>query len=337
MKLSFIITARNDNYGGEFLERLFLFQKSLSYQIEQKQIPAELVVVEWNPPENSKHLIDCIEWTKRRKYLQIRIITVPEKYHRLFPNEKGMPLLEYPGKNVGIRRAKSANIVITNPDIVFSDKLLTRMLTEELPSDILWRTDRFDYKLYPEKMAVVPEQKILREIKKQINLCYTDEGMYPVTNYFRRKLYDLLEYWPSSFTFRGFRNVLTDPVALLYYYHKKIFLSENHIHTVAPGDFIFVRKENLEKCHGFAEIFDTYTALDLIMCYQLNKLGLKEKLLLYPHVIYHAHHSHKTASARKVFPEMQRICNEINSGFRDFRINDDSWGLAGVSLSEIKL
>jgi hypothetical protein len=87
------------------------------------QFDGEIIVVEWNPPKNPPRLVDTIRWPTWTHGI-IRLIEVPEQIHQELPNAEKMPLFEYLGKNVGIRRARGDYILATNPDIVFSRALL---------------------------------------------------------------------------------------------------------------------------------------------------------------------------------------------------------------------
>jgi hypothetical protein len=54
--LSFVIAARNDDYGGNFLHRMQVFVNVLFWLWERHNLDAELVVVEWNPPKDRPRL-----------------------------------------------------------------------------------------------------------------------------------------------------------------------------------------------------------------------------------------------------------------------------------------
>lgn len=48
-KLSFVVTARSDNHGGDFLRRMQISVDGLLAQTERHQLKSDLIVVEWNP------------------------------------------------------------------------------------------------------------------------------------------------------------------------------------------------------------------------------------------------------------------------------------------------
>ena len=48
--LSFVVTTRNDNHGGDMLRRFQIFAETLLEQANRHSLAGELIVVEWNPP-----------------------------------------------------------------------------------------------------------------------------------------------------------------------------------------------------------------------------------------------------------------------------------------------
>ena len=76
-KLSIIVTARNDNHGGALLERINMFLSGIFNQSEKFRINVEIILVEWNPPEDEKTLIDALSWPKGHKYCHVKIIIIP--------------------------------------------------------------------------------------------------------------------------------------------------------------------------------------------------------------------------------------------------------------------
>src|SRR5207245_3974337 len=60
------------------------------------------------------------------------------------PNSARMPIFEYIAKNVGIRRARGEYVLITNPDIVFTQELIRYFAARGLRGDAFYRVDRYD-------------------------------------------------------------------------------------------------------------------------------------------------------------------------------------------------
>src|SRR6266508_1631698 len=91
--LSLVVTARNDDHGGNLLGRMQAFVSGWIEQARRHQIPSELIVVEWNPPDGR------------------------------YDHAKALPLYQMIAKNVGIRRARGRFILATNIDILISSEL----------------------------------------------------------------------------------------------------------------------------------------------------------------------------------------------------------------------
>jgi len=60
--LSVVVTARNDDHGGNLLGRMQAFVNGWIGQARRYQIPSELIVVEWNPPPGRPRLRDALHW-----------------------------------------------------------------------------------------------------------------------------------------------------------------------------------------------------------------------------------------------------------------------------------
>ncbi|MDD1664694.1 MAG: hypothetical protein LUQ32_05015 [Methanomicrobiales archaeon] len=142
--LSIVTVSRNDDHGGNPLERTQLFIDSLYYQCNRYKLETELIIVEWNPPEDRKRLHEVLSWPKDSQYVKTRIITVPQEVHSTIKNADRIPLFQMIGKNVGIRRAEGQFILATNIDILFSDELIEYLARKKLKENIIYRVDRMD-------------------------------------------------------------------------------------------------------------------------------------------------------------------------------------------------
>ena len=104
--LSVIIAARNDNYGGNFLGRMQTFVDGFLSLASDHFLPAELIIVEWNPPEDRPRLRDVLGWPRSGNTVQVRLLEVPPEIHRRMPYSEKLPMFDCFAKNVGARRAK---------------------------------------------------------------------------------------------------------------------------------------------------------------------------------------------------------------------------------------
>ena len=151
-KISVIVTGRNDNYDGNFNERLTIaLTKNIASFPE-----AEFIFVEWNP--HLDRSLVC-EYLKRIFGERVRYYVVHPKFHTTFCLID--EFIEYPAKNVGIRRAKNEYVLCTNSDVIFSPEVVTAM-KGNLKGDVLYRAVRVDVPMgYTDIQFPLPEDKRL--------------------------------------------------------------------------------------------------------------------------------------------------------------------------------
>jgi hypothetical protein len=142
--LSLVVTARNDDHGGNLLGRMQIFVDGWLAQARRYNIPSELIIVEWNPPAGRPPLAEALRWPTESGPCEVRIITVPPEVHSRFEHGANLPLYQMIGKNVGIRRARGRFILATNIDILFSDELAAFLGSQQLRTDRMYRIDRHD-------------------------------------------------------------------------------------------------------------------------------------------------------------------------------------------------
>lgn len=142
--LSVVATARNDDHGGNPLYRTQLFIDGLIAQCDRFHLPAELVLVEWNPPADRPRLAEVLNWPRGEGWCRVRIVEVPAELHGRLEHSDRLPLFQMIGKNVGIRRATGTFVLATNIDILFSDELMRILASRELDEDRVYRVDRVD-------------------------------------------------------------------------------------------------------------------------------------------------------------------------------------------------
>jgi len=143
-RISIVIAARNDDYGGNFLHRMQVFINCLFPLWSRYELSAELIIVEWNPPEDKVGLADALTWPSHIPPGAVRIIEVPAALHRRLPNWDRIAMFEYMAKNVGIRRANGEFVLVTNPDIVFGEETIKALASDDLSSGCFYRIDRHD-------------------------------------------------------------------------------------------------------------------------------------------------------------------------------------------------
>ena len=142
--LSVVVTARNDDHGGNLLGRMQAFVNGWIGQARRYQIPSELIVVEWNPPPDRPHLREAFDWPEDLGPCEIRFIEVPTELHRRYAHAEALALYQMIAKNVGIRRARGRFVLATNIDILFSSELAAFFAEQRLEPGRMYRIDRHD-------------------------------------------------------------------------------------------------------------------------------------------------------------------------------------------------
>lgn len=176
--LSVVVTARNDDHGGNLLGRMQAFVDGLLSQCARHRVPAELVMVEWNPPPDRPPLEQALNWSKANEFCSVRVIEVPDSVHHRLKHAQALPLYQMIAKNVGIRRARGEFILATNIDILFSDELFQILAARALEPGKMYRADRWD---------VMPDVPVDQPIERQLAWCNTHllrvnrrEGTFPL-------------------------------------------------------------------------------------------------------------------------------------------------------------
>jgi hypothetical protein len=177
--ISLVVTARNDDHGGNLLGRMQAFVNSWIGQALRHNIPSEMIVVEWNPPQDRPRLSEALHWPDDLGPCRVRFIEVPNEVHRRFAHAEALPLYQMIAKNVGIRRARAPFVLVTNIDILFSSELARFLGQRRLQPGRMYRMDRHDV------MSQVP---VNAPVEEQIDYCRTHlirvnvrEGTYNVS------------------------------------------------------------------------------------------------------------------------------------------------------------
>lgn len=320
--ISFIVTSRNDDHGGNPLQRMQRFINALYNQCGRFKLPSELVVVEWNPPKDRPKLADAVCWPDPNNYLTTRIIEVPEKIHDTFGNSNKIPLFQMIAKNAGLRRCTGKFALMTNIDILFSDPLIRHISNESLVLGKSYRVDRCD---------IDAHDKVVRVNQKYGTY---SPGILPgnlsnIMSGYKDKKYRELE-------FRHYGYPL--------------------IHTNTCGDFTLMGKQNMMWLGGYLERPIYSFHIDSLLLLAAYYSGIQEVCLGWPYTIYHM--EHETGSgwspegAASLYRRLEKAgipyltwenCKEFSIGIRDGEYRkegvvslnqNDTWGLNGYYLEE---
>jgi hypothetical protein len=299
--LSVVVVGRNDGYGGDFLGRFRTFVRSFSALAEALRLPSEIVIVEWNPPSDRPRLADAVGWnTAGRKWCSAKVITVPPEVHTEIAGGGGQPLLEYFGKNIGIRRAAGEFVLATNPDVLLSPKLV-RFLARRLSPANIYRVDRWDVR------PPIPEGGVLRQLwycaRNVLKIHATGRSYDPD---FRRQL----KIWRD-----GFREAPQS--------------AEPHLN--GAGDFIAMSRGAWASVRGFPELerFGASHHIDALAVYEALASGLTQSII--PARLYHQDHA-RPDPGKPGSPAVHAALDGYREQLTPQRLNGEDWGLAGRDL-----
>ncbi len=318
-KISFVVPARNDNYGGDFLHRMQVFLNCLLTLSLQYELNSELIIVEWNPPEDRPRLREALSWPPANRPGAMRIIEVPNALHCRRPNSDRISMFEYIAKNVGIRRAQGEYVLATNADIIFSPELISFLANGELSPRCFYRIDRYD--LGAEVPLDLPMRGKLRFCAENSVRVRTALGTFPL-KYGSAK---------NSRMYRGYLKKVRPKEAFRWFRLKFGF----KIHTGAPGDFTLMSRRAWHNLRGYPEL-PSQRHVDSYLCSMAKSSGLSQVVLRSPLRIYHQDHD-TTEMARRPATDYDTYWGDTERMMKSGKpviLNNEAWGLGNEELAE---
>jgi hypothetical protein len=323
LMLSVVLAGRNDNYGGNFAERLQDCVRALAKELSHLNGRSEVIFVNYNPlPAPS--VSDFIHWPAGNGRVSFQVLNVSEQVHRhLLGNnpDRNLPMLEFPAKNIGIRRAKGEFILSTNADIILPEGFAAHL--KNLRADCYYRADRFDFS------AQVPLEEMTRHVMA-IHLKGRAFHFSPkrITTPFNAWL---RLRWAMGHALYRLRTAIIPrrfPVHEVCYDRRAEML--HHCH--ASGDFMLMHRDSWAAIRGYSERSRTALHVDSLAVIQAATLRLKEVVIPMP--IYHRDHERRFASDD--WPEEYRIFQATAQQMLTSRklqlFNDENWGAAQFDL-----
>lgn len=275
--LSVVAMARNDDYGGNWINRINAFLKVLAYQAERTTLPTEMVFVEYNPVEGKPFLYESLTIPKNT-FFEVRFFVVPKEFHQALPDNEKVPICEFIAKNIGMRRSRGEWIIATNPDVLYSNELFDFIASKNLDTKNFYRVNRSDLSInHIDPNFNAPEVLKLAE-GNTIKIMYNDG-----TEYVSWK-----EWFSALIHGRSKKIFLQCPI--FNFLHKK-GTNTSLMHTNAAGDFLMLHRSALQNSRGYDEITVGSGVLDGYILYILYCKGYSQSIL--PQPLYHIYHHHK--------------------------------------------
>ena len=335
--LSVVVVGRNDNYGGDFTQRL---QNCITWNtkfLEQNKIDTEFILVNWNPVEENKPLSDEIDWPKKRNHVNYRILTVSSDLHKTFINPEirdTVPLFEFIAKNVGIRRATGEYLLLINGDILIHPKIFESINSAFLKEKTYYRVDRLDYESTNDLSVENLYEKGFMLFKK--GFYYQLKSWLDKKKQIKRL--DKINRWKVDWNLWKFKHE-----AILKYLMFTIDYNNGgfQAHCQASGDFMLMKRAHWLEMKGYPEYTSISTHTDSLFTI-LAKARFNEVVFDVP-VFHQAHErrygwgdiqkqNEKFAKAYRFFEGVAIVVRE-NRPIEEF-LNDDEWGLADIQIPE---
>ena len=344
--LSIIVSSRNDDHGGNASRRMQVSINGLLEQLEKHRIESELVLVDWNPPQDKPLLKDVLKWPHGLRYCTIRCIIVPPSIHQRYEYSNILGMHAVVAVNCGIRRARGQFILPGVIDLLYSDELMSYITTRELKENERYRVDRCDVNRNVVQCDTLKEQ-----------LAYCKKNIIKIN----RRIPPILRWMQGE-------HGLPD------------------LHTNACGDFQLMSSHYWHLLHGYRESDIAAAYVDGLLSYASYAAGVKEVVLKNPMRIYHIDHDNRMGNRikrtslpfqdrlsstpfmpawynGKIIPlyrmlmvslgykvrssahgiptldytEYLEMCRDIVAGKRSNVFNDENWGLGQETLEEFSV
>lgn len=337
--LSLVLAARNDNYGGNFTERL---QTGIDWNtrwLEQFKVTSEVIIVNWNPVAENPDLIDLITFPKGRKYVNYRIITVPNSVHEDYVDpaiRSTVPMFEFIAKNVGIRRAKGQYLLCINADILVHPEIFDSISKNRLDNKHYYRANRLDYrKTSNQSIPAIVKNGFAISLKGK--MYFYNDVLNKTLQYNALKLANII--WLKWELFKRKHHQLFNRLSWNVVYDNGAFIA----HCLNSGDFMLMATSQWFKLKGYQEYTYISTHTDSVFTI-IAYAKLKEKVFKQP--IFHQEHERRYSwEAIKNDPKFEKayrlfedVANDVKAGNPvDQHLNSENWGLSEYKLIEQQL
>lgn len=325
--LSIVVVVRNDDYGGDFLERLQNFISWNTALINDLQINTELILVNWNPIPNKTSVKEAIDWPENNKYIHCRFIEVPQQVHQRYhkPDIRNHnEVYEFIAKNYGIRRAKGEFILSTNADVLIQKQIFHFISQQKLNKTYYYRANRLDFS------GKVTLNKKSDFYKEAVMISFKGIRFDLKAKQFSHFKYLLYNWYASIFVnyhLAKFQLQKLLPFKINVIYNN----AEFHCHCNNSGDFMLMHRDFWQQLQGYPENSVSTLHADALFTVGAYKL-LKEFIFNDP--IFHQEHPRRfdrkemdvDASMKKLYLDFQDKAQQILNSKKWGNFNDDSWG-----------
>lgn len=142
--ISFVVWSRNDHYVDDQVRRQQASLDVLIDQMERYELASEIIIVEWNPPEERARLKDELILPPWSSAVTVRVVTVEPHHHRKYEYWEKRGIHSSVAINVGIRRTRGRFVLPRAQDVFYSEALVKFLSEKSLSPDCVYRCSRYD-------------------------------------------------------------------------------------------------------------------------------------------------------------------------------------------------
>lgn len=334
--ISIVVTGRNDNYGGDFYQRIQNQLTHTAHLAKTYRVPVEYVLVNYNPISGQPTLREALQWPEDNPFFTVQLVTVPtESHEKLVDPEvrKTVPLFEFIAKNAGIRRASGAFILTTNADIIFDPGIFSFLAGRSLREGVIYRANRLDY-WHSEEVPSPEGEAYHNSIRKKVFKFFLQGNTFT---------------WRSGlplgwrYAWLRFRNAWKLSWRKFIMKLNKFFQRINwdewqvppevYFHANASGDFLLASRGWYQKMRGFPENTYISTHTDALMMGYAITDGLQQVTLKAP--VYHQEHERRfdfgdgmgDVNMQRMYRRLQKELFIMAEKKTPLRHNPENWGL----------
>lgn len=161
--ISFVTYGRNDGYTADYVPRVSRAVGCLARQLEHAGLPSEIIISEWNPPQDRPLLIEALDIPQGLRHVTIAGVIAGAEHHKGFlgADEVGIHVAE--AANVGLRRARGRFIVGKSSDTFYSPQVIERIARQDLLENTVYRVDRRDVFVDDPATWELPDELLLEK------------------------------------------------------------------------------------------------------------------------------------------------------------------------------